>query len=261
MTGIVLIVLVVWIVLSVLLSAWSLWFQSYIYSEPLSQVYWRGPAAGTAVTVLMAVWIFFDYRAPGRYPPLHDFSGSTTKSYRELRIPNDRGQDVLYTRRQTAQGERYLNADNRELPARPRKVKVKDPDTDEEHVFEPELDARGRFKVEGNNPLHYQRDDKKEVMDERYLGTITTYHGGWLFVDLLLNFLLLTGCWVSLWLLLQFQWAHALGQAIVLWAVLILFVMPPILKRAETTAQERGVTAAGLRQPQRMCMMSPSWTM
>ena len=49
---------------------------------------------------------------------------------------------------------------------------------------------------------------------------------------------------VSLWLLLQFQWPHALGQAFVFWGIMILFVMPPVLTRAENVAKERAAARA-----------------
>jgi hypothetical protein len=255
----ILVVLVLWVVLVVLLSAWSLWFQAYIYSEPVGEIYWRGPAAGTAVTLLLCLWIVVDYRAPGRYRPLHEFSGRTETVYDTLTIPNDRGVEVVYHLEQTQRGKRYLFR-GAEPKSRPDRIKVKDAITGEEHVFEPEKDAQGHYKTEPNRPLRYLREDKKEVMEEGYLGTVSTYHVGWLLVDLFLHVVLLAGTFVSLWLLLRFQWSHALGQAVVLWALLLLFVLPPVLTKAEDTARERATPQTTGIGAQRMCMMSPSCT-
>ena len=33
------------------LFAWTLWFQAYIYTEPATQLWWRAPAAGTALAL------------------------------------------------------------------------------------------------------------------------------------------------------------------------------------------------------------------
>jgi hypothetical protein len=42
-----------------------------------------------------------------------------------------------------------------------------------------------------------------------------------------------------LWLVLRFHWPAALGQAIVFWIVVSLFVFPPLLTRAEKVAHDR----------------------
>jgi hypothetical protein len=62
--------------------------------------------------------------------------------------------------------------------------------------------------------------------------------GRWL-LNLLLNFTHLALWFVCLWLLLRFQWSHALGLAFVLWLTLTLTVLPMLLSRAGSVAQER----------------------
>jgi hypothetical protein len=234
--GFVLVLLVVWVVLMVLLSAWTLWFQAYIYSEPVGEIYWRGPAAGTGIMAFVVLWVVMDYRAPGRYLPLHQFSTSEDKRYDELRIPDARGKEEVY-RAQKATGGRieYRNKQGKELPSVPPKVIVTE--DGQEHVFLPEKDARGTYKRE-NGTLAY-RDSSGQVMEEGSLGVVRRRHPGWLVLNLFLNFFLLAVCFACLWLLLRFQWPHALGQAIILWGVLLLFVLPMVLTRAEIVARER----------------------
>ena len=45
-------------------------------------------------------------------------------------------------------------------------------------------------------------------------------------------------------LLLRFGWPTALLQAVVYWLVMTLFVMPPVLTRAEDVSKQRAITRA-----------------
>ena len=74
MLGIILILLLVWAGLVVLLWAGSVWFQGYIYSEPAPQLVWGAPVAGSALALFLALWCIIDYKSPGRYVSLFDFS-------------------------------------------------------------------------------------------------------------------------------------------------------------------------------------------
>src|SRR5438132_1527757 len=82
--GLVLLLVVLGLSLAVLLWAGTLWFQGYIYSEPVAQIYWRAPAAALALTLFMAVWCFLDYRSPGDYPGQIQFSTGDEKTLPEL---------------------------------------------------------------------------------------------------------------------------------------------------------------------------------
>jgi hypothetical protein len=260
--SLILILLVIGVVLGVLLTAWSLWFQSAIYSEPSPAILWGGPAAGAAVMLYLAVWVFLDYRAPGRYREIHEFSPREYYTYPELKAPSRRGEQ-LYVRRGTAgyQDEYRLKAPPHDrLESRPDKVIVYEKDGlpapfpkadgeedvssgGEEIVFEPARDAQGNFQPADDDLLYY-RDARGREMVEGQFGRVTTYHVGWLVGNLLLNFLHLAVWFVCLWLLLRFQWLHALGQALVLWIVTTVFVIPPLLNRAEEVAVARQVPTA-----------------
>ncbi len=242
MLNLILIVLVVWVVLMVLLAAWTLFFQGYIYSEPASALHWRAPAAGTALIVFVLIWLVFDYRSivdrgdEGRYQPLHNFSTSETVTYQHLWIINRDGKEEHYERR----GNQYVRKDGRTLPTRPSKIVAAQQVNGDKHVFEPERDAKGNFKVEKEQPLrYYDQSNKSRYMDESSLGQVSIFHFGWLLLNLVLNFGLLVVWFVVLWLLLRFQWPHALGLAVVFWLVMLLFVMPPVLKQAENVRKER----------------------
>jgi hypothetical protein len=246
--ALILLVIMLWIVMAILLTAWSLWFQGYLYSEPATGLPWRGPAASSALVVVLLLWIVLDYRSPGRYRPLLEFSSSEdSQRFPELRIPkaDTKDQYEVYQLRQR-NGEYRLDGkpNGKLLPQRPDRIMVIE--EGEKSIFEPERDAKGNFKVqtsksfmgEGSQYLRYI-DGKGRVMVETSLGKITTFHGGWLFVNLMFNFLLLAVWFVVLWLVMRFQWTHALGQSFVFWGVMLVFVLPPMLSRVEEVAKQR----------------------
>jgi hypothetical protein len=228
-----LIVFVAWAALSLLLAAWTLWFQGYIYSEPVDQVYWRAPAAAAGPALVLGLWIFLDSRSPGSFAVFHEYSASRTSPPFDQMTAVYQGQERTY-KRYTASGGRieYRDATQTRMPARPDKIIVKE--NDQEITFEPDRDAKGNFKTTGSDPLVY-RDSKGRVMSEGNPGVVTTFRTGGLLLDLIVHFLFLAVWFVSLWLVLRFQWSHALVQAIIVWLVMLLFVVSPLLRTAAAT--------------------------
>lgn len=240
-----LMMLVVFVVLSLLLAAWTMFFQGYIYNEPAEAIYWRAPAAAAALTLFLSLWIVLDYRSverlndEGRYRPLHEASTSETETYENITIINRDGKEEHYV----LQGDRkYRNKSGKEPPQRPRKVIVSHKNG-EKHVFTPvEKDGKFRYTEEGK---------PSRIMEENYIGQIGIFHFGWLAVTLLLNFGLLIVWFLTLWLLLHFQWSHALGLAFGFWLV-NLFVLPMMLTQAEKVRKERLPPPAAMQTAKRM---------
>jgi hypothetical protein len=234
--GLILTLAVVWVVLTLVLAAWTLWFQGYIYNEPTPGILWRAPAAGTALVLALLVWVFFDYRAPGLYRTLIEFSPYEDSEYKQLQVVTKNRKET-YQLRKNARGMneyRNTNAGGPALPGRPDKVIVTE--DGQPYTFEPD---KGKS---GDSTLRYL-DSRGMVMLEGQLGRVRTFHAGWLLGNLLLNFVQLLAWWLCLWLLLRFQWSHALGLAVVFWGVMILLVMPLVLTKAEEVAKSR--TPAG----------------
>jgi hypothetical protein len=237
--------LLFWVVLTVLLAAWSLWFQASIYTESTSGIFWRGPAAGAAITAVALLWVVLDYRSPERFRPLWEVSSTEkVKQYPELRVLDGKGKELVYKLQQP--GNIYRLPGGKALTGTPPAIVVIE--GDDRYTFEPERDAERNFKrrkVPGGrseDPLIY-RDQKGRVMVEGSLGQIETFRGGMFLANVLLNLALVAACFLALWLLLGFQWPHALGQAVVLALLLLLFVMPQLLKRVEDVARERAAAS------------------
>ena len=68
---------------------------------------------------------------------------------------------------------------------------------------------------------------------------------GTLLMNVILHFGFFLAWWLSLWLLMRFQWSHALGLGFVLWLVFTLSIMPLLLAYAAGVAEARaeGLTA------------------
>jgi hypothetical protein len=233
----VVLLLLTWFVLSVLLAAWTLWFQSYIYSEPTGEMYWRAPAAGGAITLFLLVWIILDYNSPGNYRELHQFSYTEDlQPFPELRIINHDGKEETFVGVHNARTGMEYRRKDRPLPSRPdRIVAIRG---NEKYVFEPQR-RDGKFVEGAGGVVHYYNADNHWEMKEGQLGYVSVTRPAWLIANLVLNGLHLAVWFVCLWLLLRFQWSHALGQAIVCWLAMTFLVLPGLLDRAEDAYKAR----------------------
>jgi hypothetical protein len=244
-------------------AAGTLWFQGYIYSEPVDQMYWRAPAVGVAVTLFLAFWVFLDYRAPGRYRELQEFSATESRDpFQTLQIINRDGKKEVYKRQKVANwsAEYFRNGrrGDQRLPSRPDKVIVIE--GDKEYLFEPlasQRDAKGNYQIARGESLRYLNKETGWEMSETQMGQVYIFHGGWMMGNLLLNGLHLVVWFLCLWLLLQYQWPHAFGLALVCWVITTLVILPMVLKKAETVAQQRAAPAA--IQQERGVPATSSW--
>jgi hypothetical protein len=251
--SLVLVVLLVWFVATVLLAAWTLFFQGYIYTEPVADVWWRAPAAGTAITLLLLLWVICDYRAPGRYRELQEFSAAEDrKPFTELHIINSDGKEEVY--KQVGKSAYLLNGEpgGRGMPSGPRSNVIAI-DGEHRYVFEPvQRDAQGHYNLGRGESLRYRNAEKGWEMTEGMLGKVSSSRPGLVLANLLLNLLHLLVWFVCLWLLLHYQWPHALGLAVVFWLVTTLLVLPQVLALAETVAKQRGVVTQSRPRPTTM---------
>ena len=145
MFTLVLLVLLVWVVLTVVLAGWALFLQQYLYTEATPGLVWRGPAAGSALTLVLLVWLVFDYRTPGAYRPLWEFSSTeTTVAFPEMRVPSGTGEEV-YKPIPGKGNEYHLNGQTRgqALTGRPAVLIVDE--GDKRSTFQPERDEKGNF--------------------------------------------------------------------------------------------------------------------
>jgi hypothetical protein len=231
--------LLVWFVMVVFLAAWTLWFQAYIYTEPVERLLWRAPAAGSLVFLTLLLWVYFDYHAPGEYSTLWQFAPYEDSEYAELIVVRQDGKEDVYKKVARGRVNVYLLRNEKPLPSRPEKIIAVTADGERE-TFEPDRGANGNYKTDAGQNLMY-RSASGKVMEEGQLGRVRKFYYGRLFLNLFLNFFHLFAWFACLWLLLRYQWSHALLMAVVLWLVMILFIVPQVLRQTESAAHETAV--------------------
>jgi hypothetical protein len=240
-SGLILTVILVWVVLMVFLGAGTLWFQGYIYSEPAADLYWRAPAAGTVMALVVLLWCYLDYGSPGRYPALFDFSYKEEKEFPELWAVKD-GKTTRYEARKSATGgTEYRDANKMQLPSHRDAIIVKE--DGQEVRFEPQRNEKGQYKTTPGQSFRYlEKDGRGREMSEDAMGRVSEIQWGLLIGNIFLNLIHFLAWFVCLWLLLRFQWSHALGLAFIFWLMMTLVILPMLLTRVETVSRQRAVS-------------------
>jgi hypothetical protein len=233
----VLILLVMALILSVVLWAGTIWFQGWLYSEPAGDLYWRAPAVGVGLTLFLAVWVIVDCRNVGRVRPFHQTSISETKEFKELKaVVRKNGPEETFKRIPDAEDRQVFRVDGRrdgnKLPQQPEKIIVTEDGA--AVVFEPQRNANGNFRTERGQNLQYI-DKYGRVMTAGGFGAVEQVRYDWLFLNLFFNAAHLGLWFAGLWLVLRYQWSHALGLAFLLWLAMTLFPVPMILDYAQQT--------------------------
>jgi hypothetical protein len=229
----------VWAGLVVLLWAGSVWFQGYIYSEPAAQLAWSAPVAGTVLALFFALWCAIDYRSPERYTDLFHFNPREVHDpYSELWAVKGTN-SVRYTLTKDSLGRPdYRDSNGKPIPTHSDKIIVKE--NGEEIVFEPERDSSGNYKTRTGRSLLYH-DARGREMSEDTLGQLSTFRWGVFLGSIFLNLFNLALWFACLWLLLRFQWSHALGLAFVFWIISTVLIVPTLLAKVETVAKAAAV--------------------
>ncbi len=243
MLGIFIVFLLLWAALTVILFAGTSWLQGYIYSESEPGMAWRAPAVASVLTLVAIVWAMFDYhsiktpdQAAGSYTSLFNLTTDQSKQYNEL-WAMQAGKKTHYKLQKSATGQpQYRDLAGRPLPTRVETIIVNE--DGQEIRFEADRDAQGNFKSDPQRGLRYS-DSAGREMREHSLGEVTTSQSGLFLANLLLSLIHMAAWFLTLWLLLRFQWHHALGLAVIFWLVMTLLIMPMILSRVEEVAKAR----------------------
>jgi hypothetical protein len=221
------------------------WFQGYIYSEPVEQVYWRAPAAAAVLLLFLGFWGYVDYRAPGRYVSLFDFSPTENLPHFKELWGEKAGKRTLYKLTREANGAIVYRDDrHRPMPSRLDAVIAKE-DSDEVR-FEAERDAQGNYKIDRGHDNPRYRDKRGRELSN---GQISRFYWGRLLANLFLNLLHLAVWFACLWLLLHYQWPHALGLAVIFWLVMTIVIVPMLLNQVESVARKRAAPPSAAQLP------------
>jgi hypothetical protein len=253
-----LILLLTGFVLSVFLWLGTVWLQGYVYSEPAGGLAWRAPAAGAAVMVFLALWCLLDYRLAD--PAAEDlpldtlWNFSPTETYPRKPWPYfwsvRNGKETQYFRQESAQaggGARYIDrATNKPWAFESNGIvqAVIIPEGDKKVRFDLDMPG-GKFKP-GDRPRYKEDGGQNRVLTEEDIqaGQVTHFRFGLMVANVVLNLLHLGVWFACFWLLLRFQWPHALGLAAAFWVLTMFALFPPLLYQTKQAVKARPAPAS-----------------
>jgi len=241
----------IFLALAVALWAGTLFLQGYIYSEPVSQIYWRAPLAGLILTLFLAFWCYLDYHSPGRYGAFQDVSATENEDFDKF-LAVKKGREIVFVGKKAPRGRMEYRDLQGKLWSRSDAEGVVEAIIveDKEHQkirFEAELTPEGKFKAAQGQPVRYiEVGGQERVMTSDNPGRVSVVRGGRVVANLMLNLVHLGFWFAGLWLLLRFQWSHALGLAVVACVVLTLIVLPALFKKTEDLAKQPPASTAAV---------------
>jgi hypothetical protein len=259
-----LILLVTAVTLTAFLYVGAFFFQGYIYLEPSQQLYWQAPAAALLLTFGYTLWCLSIALSTGANPQnipidtLNRFSAKEEMSARPAKkvwaIRVDRRKTISESKQ--IDGERVEYESKRDSQTQFKYVATlsgrpwpfKDPDIIAIELENPKDGTKVRFNLIPTEQGQYRQFVSPDgwVMYEYDDGpTVPTAFRFWrLVLNVIFNFGHFFGWFLGLWVILRFQWAHALGFAVVLWVVATLTVLPMMLTFAASVAASRGTPTA-----------------
>jgi hypothetical protein len=228
-----LILLVFFISLAILLAAGSLAIQGYIYNEPVGDIFWRAPAAAAVVTAFLAFWCYLNYRAANPkaqelpYETLFTSAATYDASEPKPEIWAERANGRTHYRIYKFEGipprHEYKTEDKRLVLDRSiEAIVIKEGD--------PKQPVEVRFVARpGENKFVEEGGSRYLPVDD--FGRVYTPRPGRSSAMILLNVVHFAVWFLAIWLLLRFQWLHALGLAAAIWLAMTMLVGPLVFAK------------------------------
>ena len=233
MLTVVLLLLLLAVGLTVLLWAGAVGIQGYFYNDVTPDLIWRAPAAALAATLYIALWCLIAHGKPaGAYGSLFAFDAPTNedKFAYLIWVKNDQT-EIRYHWDGKHWVDNELRPWHRSTSESIVEVMRAERKDGTSVIFKADLTPDGKFK----NPAQYVEDGgEHRVMTEDSLGRVSTPKRGLEFANLFLNAFFFAALFLCLWLLLRFQWSHALGLALALWLALELTFVPLLLAKVSS---------------------------
>jgi len=250
--------LVVGLGLGVLLYAGSLFLQGYVYTEPSGGLFWQAPAAAAALLLFFVFWCLMvansatatitdiPYDTIFRFSPKEDLAKSPVG---EIVAVRKDGKETVYKLRKQPNGPpEYLDKRALELggprapswnPENVKAIRLKF--NDQDMTFDLTPTGQGANRQFVNAATGYMMTE----YDRGPTGIPIAFRWGRFYFNLFLNFFHLALWFLCLWLLMRFQWGHALGLAMVFWLIFTLALLPMLLQAAAEVAVEKRSPTGG----------------
>jgi hypothetical protein len=257
-----LILLITGVTLGVLLFVGGLFVQGYIYTQPSPFLKWGAPAAAAALFVFYALWCVTVALSAPADSPYHVVWQFSTRSDQFPAPVKD-----LWAIHKGGKTDHYVLKKGVMFRGQAR-ASYHNPDTDSpwRGTGVEEIVIRDKDKQEFHYVLSTLDDQKREDDKKRQRGAYREFvsSDGWViketesgpsdnpqksrigrfFLFALLHMLHL-GLWFAcLWLLMRFQWGHALAGAFVLWLAITMLTLPMLVGYAAEISYARHTLAA-----------------
>jgi hypothetical protein len=207
----------------------SLFIQGYFYESPSADLHWRAPAAAAAVTLFLAFFCLLAKKYDVN--TLFQFVSDKEEPFDQFDSMRN-GKEAHYTK--DKRSGKFVDGQKRSWEWNTSEGVVDSlivKEGDQRTVFKADLTPAGKPK-DGSKVVRFvEEGGKGRIISSDDLGVIVKPRPGMTFMMLLLNFAHLIVWFLAIWLLLEYQWPHALLLALPLWAAMTLIVLPAVLDR------------------------------
>lgn len=252
------------------------WAQGYFYDSPVDSLYWRAPAAAGALALFFLLWAILENRRPNTADTLFRFTSEHADEFDHfisVRRDTEGEREIRYQRRHLAGGKVDFVDDKGQPWARSKsgmmiaiilEETVEGDPAPKRSRFAAQLSPDGKtFKPSEargiQQAVRYYEDGGPRFIVEDQMGKAISYRKGrWVF-NVFLNVVQLVIWFLALWLLLRFQWPHALLGGAVCWLVVTLAVLPFMIDKARDSSPKRATpkTTAALSATGPIGLISP----
>lgn len=205
--------------------------QGVFYLEVPASLWWRALVGAGVIWFVALVWpLVFNLADLGKWPLnfddmflFHD-AAQTGTTYKELVVFDENNRPTTYRRAIKANGQiEYRDSQGRGLPITPPALTAV-PETGEGRRFTIVKDADGYIDRSKGSAL-YQDGDGNQVLEASfYTGAETTMNYAQFILTLFADVVFFTTWFLVLWLIMLFQWPHALLVAlpsVFIWALVM----------------------------------------
>jgi hypothetical protein len=243
-----LLILITAVSLVVLLWIGTMFLQGYIYTEPTEGLMWQAPAAGVVMAGFLGLWCITVAKSPDAspedipYDTLFRFSPRVEmvkQPVKELWAVKKNDEKVRYKRHgmvmPSGKGGYEYKDEKTGRPWNGTGVKAIELDhEDQKHRFELTASETGAYPRFVND-----QGWSMPAFESGPTGIPTAFRTSRFLANIFFNSMHLVLWFLCLWLLLRFQWSHALGFAFCLWLLLTLAILPMMLSYSAEVAQAR----------------------
>jgi len=255
------ILLITMVSLIVVLWAGTFFFQGYIYTEPSPGIFWQAPAAALLLTVGYAVWcmsIAFSTGASKTNIPINTiFTFTATEDMRPSPAPKIWAIKNTGKKEGEKDGERVVYTLFKDFDGFNQIFQYKDPQGRRwqgRDVIALEIEVEGNAEEKAKMRFDRVDSDVEDYrlfrssdgwtiqewnIDGRPTGLPVRFRMTRLLLNLFFNIAHFAAWFIGLWVILRFQWTHALGFAAVMWLVVTLAILPMMLSFSAEVSQGR----------------------